>query len=149
VLDEHGHFLHRATSMLEMAKELRKNMTPAEKMLWRFLRGRQLCGLKFYRQVPIDRFIVDFYCSSKNLIIEVDGSVHDNEEQRSWDGEREIFLQRKRLRILRFRNNQVLREIDMVLKSIANSCGKNYVSPLSAPAVTDGRRQFHPFKESI
>jgi len=140
VLDEHGYLLHRATSMLEMAKELRKNMTPAEKMLWRFLRGRQLCGLKFYRQVPIDRFIVDFYCSSKDLIIEVDGSVHDNEEQRSWDGEREVFLQRKRLRILRFRNDQVLREINIVLKSIAKSCGENYMFPPSALADTNSRR---------
>ncbi len=70
--------------LLLTARELRKTSTPAEKMLWIQLR-RKLQGLKFYRQFPIDRYIVDFYCPQKQLVIEIDGGIHDTADQKDHD----------------------------------------------------------------
>ena len=100
------------------ARELRQRMTPAEKALWQHLRNRQLHGLKFRRQHPVDRFIVDFYCAAKHLVVEVDGDIH--EEQSEQDAARDAFLQERGYRVLRFRNEEVLNDIKAVLERIAH-----------------------------
>lgn len=124
VLDDMGDMCIWATSMRKMARELRQNMTPAEKVLWRVLRNKKLCGLKFYRQVAIDRYIADFYCPSKNLIVEVDGGVHFHDrDQMERDELRDEFMKKKRLRILRVKNSEVFKDLDSVLKKIALMCG--------------------------
>ena len=64
--------------LIAIARELRKNATPAELKLWQFLKGKQLLGYDFHRQKPIDRFIVDFFCHDLMLVIEIDGSSHNN-----------------------------------------------------------------------
>jgi very-short-patch-repair endonuclease len=74
----------------ERAKELRQNQTPAEKILWERLRHNHLNGLQFRRQQIIDQYIVDFYCHSKALIVEVDGAIHDM--QQDYDAERDQRL---------------------------------------------------------
>lgn len=76
---------------LERAKELRREMTPTEKILWQELRANKL-GVHFRRQQIIAGFIVDFYCHQADLVIEVDGSVHDGQEQKGNDVEREKVL---------------------------------------------------------
>ena len=101
----------------ERARELRRDMTPAERVLWGRLRNRQLEGLKFRRQHPLGRFIVDFCCAQYRLIVEVDGGVHRN--QREYDEARTQVLQAYGYRVLRFSNEAVLGDVDAVLEVIA------------------------------
>ena len=101
---------------LEMARELRRNMTPAERALWGRLRANRLDGRHFRRQQIIDGFIVDFYCHQAALIIEVDGPIHEAQEEA--DAEREAVLNGRGLTVLRFTNRQVMNDIDQVLREI-------------------------------
>ena len=99
-----------------IAKALRKRLTDAERLLWRHLRNRELGGWKFKRQYPVGPFIVDFICVEKNVVIEVDGGQHaENEDQ---DIQRSAYLNKMGYRILRFWNNQVLEETESVLEAI-------------------------------
>ncbi|UCF85240.1 MAG: endonuclease domain-containing protein, partial [Desulfobacteraceae bacterium] len=97
----------------------RRNMTDVEKMLWRFLRDRQLCGYKFRRQHSIGPFIVDFVCLEKKLIVEVDGGQHS--KQLEVDSKRSDYLKERGYRVLRFWNNEVLEENESVLNIILSS----------------------------
>jgi very-short-patch-repair endonuclease len=100
----------------QRAKALRKRLTDAERLLWRHLRNRELGGWKFRRQYPVGPFIVDFIFVEKNLVIEVDGGPHaENEEQ---DIQRSEYLNRMGYRVFRFWNNQVLQETEAVLEAI-------------------------------
>ena len=100
-------------------QELRKNQTPAEDLLWQFLRKEQLQGRKFRRQHSIENYIVDFYCASEKLIIELDGSHHQNGDTYYNDGIRDARLQQLNYRVLRFTNQQVLENPQAVLNQIA------------------------------
>lgn len=77
----------------QRARELRQELTPAERKLWAALRNKKLNGLKFRRQHPIDRFIVDFYCAAHKLVVEVDGDIHDTQPER--DAERSALLEQQ------------------------------------------------------
>ena len=88
---------------------LRKETTPAEELLWRELRGQKLAGLKFRRQHPVGRFIVDFYSSASHLVVELDGGIHNN--NRDQDESRSELLRSYGYKVLRFQNDQVLNEI--------------------------------------
>ena len=99
----------------QFAKNLRKHSTDAENRLWVFLRANRF-GFKFKRQVPIKRFIVDFVCHEKRLIIELDGGQHQTNQV--YDEQRTIELNRCGFQVLRFWNNDVLREINTVLEVI-------------------------------
>ena len=102
--------------LLTRARELRKNSTDAEKYLWQKLRNRQLEGYKFKRQVPIGHYIVDFLCVSANLIVELDGGQHA--EQQAYDDKRTALLTSKGFTVVRFWNNEVLENIDGVLMAL-------------------------------
>jgi len=102
------------------AKELRRAMTPAENALWQQLRRNQLYGLHFRRQQIIDGFIVDFYCHASNLIIEVDGGIH--ETQKEEDEERDVHLVSRGFLVLRFTNEEVANNLPMVLEKISKAC---------------------------
>jgi very-short-patch-repair endonuclease len=104
------------------ARELRKNLTEAELTLWRHLRLRQFGGYKFRRQQPIGKYIVDFVCLEKRLIIEVDGGQHS--EQVSYDLERSAWLEEQGFRVLRFWDNQVLKETEAVKEVIIGPLGR-------------------------
>ena len=110
------------------AKNLRKNQTEAEKVLWRHLRSKGLSGLKFRRQQPIGACIVDFVCLEKRLVIEVDGGQHSNSEE---DRRRDAWLQSEGYAVLRFWNNEVLGNMDGVMEMIWRRCGAP--SPQSPP----------------
>ncbi len=100
----------------EFAKTLRQQMTDAERRLWRHLRDRRLGGWKFRRQYPVGPYIVDFICLEKNLVIEVDGGQHaENEEQ---DIKRSAYLNKMGFRVFRCWNNEVLQETESVLETI-------------------------------
>ncbi|MEL7038411.1 MAG: endonuclease domain-containing protein [Cyanobacteria bacterium J06592_8] len=100
----------------QAARFLRKNLTPAEAKLWSALRSRQLAGLKFRRQHPVGQFIVDFYCPSCKLIIEVDGDIHI--QQQAYDEARTNHIQSFGYRVLRFTNEEVLCDLQTVLDHI-------------------------------
>jgi len=100
------------------AQFLRDNMTDAEKLLWEKLEDNKLKGLKFRRQHPIHIYIVDFYCHKLKLIIEIDGGYHDSKEQKLLDAERSEILKFQELEIIRFTNDEVLENIEFVLRKI-------------------------------
>ncbi len=102
-----------------LARQMRHEPTRAEDALWQRLRNRQIAGHKFRRQHSIDRFIVDFYCADAQLIIEVDGAVHDFTPEE--DAIRQEFLESLGLRVIRFTNDQVLDDIAAVLDAIRNA----------------------------
>lgn len=112
------------SSPIRKARELRKNMTDAEKLLWMNLRNRRFCNLKFLRQHPIIYdmrnnhplyFVTDFYCAEKKLVIEVDGKIHDFQKEE--DQRRDEILNGFDLTILRIRNEEV-EDIPLVLEKI-------------------------------
>lgn len=97
------------------ARRLRRDQTDAEKRLWRYLRNRQLGGFKFRRQVPVNRFVVDFLCEEAKLIIETDGGQHAGNSQ---DGDRTRILDATGYRVVRYWNNEVLANTEGVLESL-------------------------------
>jgi len=105
---------------MHRAGELRRNLTPAERKLWAALRNDQL-GVNFRRQHAIGNTIPDFVCISKKLIIELDGGQHL--EQAEYDQQRTEYLQSKGYRVLRFWNNEILRDFDSVLRTIRAALG--------------------------
>lgn len=106
----------------ERSRDLRKNMTDAERRLWSRLRRKQVQGLQFYRQRPIGNFIVDFYCPDAKLVVEVDGGQHYSEEGCVYDQERDQYLKGNGLAVLRFTNIDVLKNLDAVLQVIFDKC---------------------------
>ena len=111
------------------ARELRKNPTPAERLLWGQLRGRQLGGHKFRRQDPIGPYIVDFGTFGKRLVIEVDGGQHAADS--AYDLARTHWLEEQGFRVLRFWNNQVLANMDGVKEAILEALSTP--PPISSP----------------
>ena len=112
-------------ALKEPSRNLRSNMTEAERLLWVRLRRKQLQGMQFYRQKPIGNFIVDFYAPAAALVIEVDGSQHLEAEHRVQDELRDEFLAEGGLTVLRFDNRQVLCETDAVVEQILTWMNEN------------------------
>lgn len=104
-----------ANQFLNLSRNLRKNQTDAERVLWSRLRNRQLGGYKFRRQEPIDQYIADFLCQEKKLIVELDGGQHNGNLQ---DETRTEALERLGYRVIRYWNNEVLNQLDDVVDSI-------------------------------
>ena len=105
----------------ERAKELRREQTPAEQKLWSRLRRKQLYELKFRRQHPIGRLIVDFCCARHRLVIEIDGDSHSGQEE--YDRVRTVWLEDRGYRVIRFTNREVEHQLEAVLTEIARECG--------------------------
>jgi Uncharacterized protein conserved in bacteria len=112
----------RESKYLE-SKILRRTMTLAEKRLWVRLRKNQLDGFHFRRQQIIAGFIVDFYCHIASLIVEVDGSVHKKNKEA--DFQRETILKEMGIRIIRFKNEEVIDNIEKVVSEIERWCGSD------------------------
>ena len=109
-------------NLKQAARDLRNNMTNAEKLLWSRLRNKQILGLQFYRQKPILNFIVDFYCPATNLVIECDGSQHYTDDGLEADRVRDEALAQLWLKVLRFDNGQVMAQIDDMVEVIYRYC---------------------------
>ncbi|HEY5713924.1 MAG TPA: endonuclease domain-containing protein, partial [Candidatus Gracilibacteria bacterium] len=108
-------FLPYNQALKERARAMRKTPTPAEKKMWKTLCRNRTLGFKFWRQKPLDQFIVDFYCAELKLAIEVDGDIHDQQE--AYDEERMLILEGKYgIQFLRFTNEQVMNDIEKVKK---------------------------------
>lgn len=108
----------RFQGLVEIARRLRQEQTPAEEVFWEIVRNRRLAGLKFRRQHQIGPFIVDFYCAQFGLIIELDGTVHDLSPRKKKDAKRDAYLVSLGNTIQRFPNNRVLEDTWNVLKEI-------------------------------
>ncbi len=121
----------------ELARELRKNSTLAEVLLWEQIKGRNL-GYQFHRQVPMDCYIVDFYCHELMLVIEVDGSSHDNEDAYKIDQERQRRLEKFGVKFLRVDDLDVKHSIENVIKSI-----EDYIEQLGHPPSPPSRGESH------
>jgi len=104
--------------LLHFARQLRKNATDAENLLWRLLRNRQLAGAKFRRQHPVPPYVLDFYCHEQRLAVEIDGGQHNQPDHRRRDARRSEFLAQQGIRVLRFWSDEVLRETEAVLEAI-------------------------------
>ena len=109
---------HRSTT--QKARDLRKTSTDAERLLWKYLRAKRFDGLKFRRQEPTGNYIVDFVSFYRRVIVEVDGSQHL--ERSDEDEQRTRWLQEQGFKVLRFWNNDVLKNIEGVLKVIRENC---------------------------
>jgi very-short-patch-repair endonuclease len=105
-----------APDIIAAARRLRLNLTPAEQKLWQALSKRQLNGMKFRCQHPVGPFIVDFYCPEHRLVIELDGSIHD--QQTEQDTARTAQLNQFGYHVIRFRNETVLNDLEQVLHQI-------------------------------
>lgn len=104
--------------LVEKAKELRKNMTLAEKKLWNnYLKTLKI---RFLRQRPIDNFIVDFYCANLKLVIEIDGETHFTYEAKNYDSQRTSVLESYGLQVIRFTNEEVFKNFEGVCECIEN-----------------------------
>jgi very-short-patch-repair endonuclease len=117
-LNSSDFYLPYDAALVPRAKELRKNMTTAEKKLWYgYLKTFKF---KVLRQRPIDHFIVDFYCPTLKLVIEIDGDSHFTDEGKDYDQERTQRLEGHGLKVLRFTNHQVLQDFKNVCEAIQN-----------------------------
>ena len=105
-------------NLKQRSRQLRENMTDAERYLWAKLRRKQLKGYQFYRQKPIGDYIVDFFCPRAKLVIEVEGSQHFSEEITEYDRIRDEYMSSLGLRVVRFTNTEVLAHIEGVVESI-------------------------------
>jgi very-short-patch-repair endonuclease len=103
---------------LDLAKKLRRKMTPYEKALWQRLRTHKIAGFKFRRQHPIKFYIADFYCHEARLVIEVDGPIHDRIDRREHDQQRKGVIEDFGIMILRFSNDEIRYHLKQVLKKI-------------------------------
>jgi very-short-patch-repair endonuclease len=110
--------IHNKKSLLKFRRNLRIRDTYAEQIFWQQVRNGKLDGLKFKRQHSIGNYIVDFYCASKKLIIELDGSVHNSKDQKEKDQLRDENLKEIGFIILRFKNQEIITKIDQVKQQI-------------------------------
>src|SRR5690349_19696781 len=108
--------MHLDPKVLDRVRELRRNGTPPEKLLWSILRNRQLAGLKFRRQYPVPPYYVDFCCVEHSLIVELDGRSHEDKVES--DAQRTAHLERAGYRVVRFTNYDVADDVEAVAKAI-------------------------------
>ena len=116
--------IHNRKYLEDKRKSLRGNLTSAEATLWKSLKRKQLDGKKFRRQHSIENYIVDFYCPSEELIIELDGAYHLNFAQQNKDQERDDRLKTLGFKVIRFENKLVFEELEFVLDEIKKEFGE-------------------------
>jgi very-short-patch-repair endonuclease len=112
--------LHNISQFKTRRKELRKQQTPAEQILWDVLRNRKI-GFKFRRQHSIGGYILDFYCPEKLLGIELDGEYHNEEDQKEYDQEREGCLKSTGITLIHFQNDEITSDLESVMIAIHNA----------------------------
>lgn len=111
-------------NLKQLSRQLRGNMTDAERHLWTKIRMNQLNGYRFYRQKPIGDYIVDFFCPRAKLVIEVDGGQHLSDGATEYDKVRDKYMSSLGLKVLRFTNIDVLTNIEGVVESILENLGE-------------------------
>lgn len=132
--------LHKRPALKPIRRDLRRHATAAESKLWKLLRRRQLAGLRFRRQHSIGPYVVDFYCPEVRLVVELDGAVHDDPLRAAYDAARESYLEGLGLRVLRFGNERVMRQADLVLDAIAEAGQRSPLPPAPSPLRREGEK---------
>ena len=121
-------FLRNDPALKQRRRELRRNQSDAERALWAKLRNKQFFGMKFFRQYSIGPYILDFYCPTVKLAVELDGGQHNQSDKRESDAARSEYLKAQGIDVMRFWNNEVLLDIQSVLSKLALK-----VTPLHPP----------------
>jgi very-short-patch-repair endonuclease len=116
--------LHNRNYLKDYRRELRNNLTPAEAELWKHLKNGQLNDRKFRRQHSIGNYILDFYCPSERLAVELDGQVHNSAIAEHFDYERDNILKELGIKVLRFENKDVFENLSAVLQEISSNFSK-------------------------
>jgi very-short-patch-repair endonuclease len=129
--------LRAKPDLFKFAKEMRKNPTETEKILWNILRKLRSEGYIFRRQHPIDIFIADFYCHKLKLVIEVDGEIHEDEQAKDYDDGRTAELEKYGIKVQRFTNDQVLRDKEFIINQINKWISEAALSQTPLPRETD------------
>jgi very-short-patch-repair endonuclease len=120
--------LRNDPALKQRRRELRRNQSDAERALWAKVRNKQFFGMKFFRQYSIGPYILDFYCPTVKLAVELDGGQHNQSDKRERDAARSEYLKAQRIDVMRFWNNEVLLDIESVLSKVALK-----VTPLHPP----------------
>ncbi len=113
------------------ARQLRRPLTASEQVLWEVLRDCRLQGIKFRRQHPFGPYVLDFFCVKSQLAVELDGGVHEQDEQKEYDRERTAYLEEQGLRVLRFRNEEIAEIFEDVIRRIVEAA-----SPTPGPSLS-------------
>jgi len=121
-------FLRNDPTLKKRRRELRRNQTEAEKMVWAHLRNKQFYGMKFFRQYSIGPYILDFYCPTVKLAIELDGGQHNQPENKGYDLARSEFMKAQSIDVIRFWNDEVLLNMEGLLSELASK-----ITPLHPP----------------
>ena len=111
-------YLSNNKILKDRRREQRKSQTPAEKLMWLYLRGKKLSDFHFVRQYSLGPYILDFYCPRIKLAIEIDGPIHDSSGAVVYDKEREAYLRGQSVKIVRFRNEEVISNTKVVIKRL-------------------------------
>jgi very-short-patch-repair endonuclease len=122
-------FLRNDLTLKQRRRELRRNQSDAERALWAKVRDKQFFGMKFFRQYSIGPYILDFYCPTVKLAVELDGGQHNQSDKRERDVARSEYLKAQGIDVMRFWNNEVLLDIQSVLSKLALK-----VTPLHPPS---------------
>ena len=117
-------------SIMQNAHDLRMDLTEAEKILWEALRNRRLNNCKFRRQHALENYVADFYCHEAKLVIELDGEIHGEQEQKEYDRDRTSVLKQYGLKVMRFKNEEVVNELEVVLDKIKQCLNSPHPGPL-------------------
>jgi very-short-patch-repair endonuclease len=112
-------FLRNDPTLKPRRRELRRNQTDAEKPLWALLRNKQFYGMKFFRQYSIGPYILDFYCPTVKLAVELDGGQHNQCQNKEYDAARSEYLKAQGIEVTRFWNHEVLLDMQSVLAGLA------------------------------
>jgi very-short-patch-repair endonuclease len=133
---------------IPLARLLRHQPTWAEKLMWRWLRGRRFSGYKFRRQHPQGKYVLDFYCEEARLAIELDGGQHGHPDQQRHDAEREVYLASLSIKVLRFWNSSLRRNAESIRNTIFDELQKRaphplpaYTRPISPPKMARGEKE--------
>jgi very-short-patch-repair endonuclease len=117
-MDDHTRGIFNRKRLERRRKELRKQGTPPEALLWKHLQKRRLMGKKFRRQESIGPYIVDFYCPECRVIVELDGAPHDQFLTGEYDAERTRYLEQYGMHVIRFENRSIYENLEAVLEEI-------------------------------
>jgi very-short-patch-repair endonuclease len=126
--------MNNLAHLKKIRRKLRNNLTPAEAKFWKIVQNSKFEGRKFRRQHSIGNYILDFYCPSEKLAIELDGEVHFTDSARVYDFERRKFLENFGIKVLRFENKRVFEDLDWVLDVIKSNFGWRKQPPPTPPS---------------
>ena len=130
--------MYRDDNQRDFARQLRNNLTDAEKELWHYLRAEQLYSSKFRRQAAIGLYVVDFVCFELRIVIELDGGQHNEEEAKQYDARRTAWLNSQGFQVLRYWNHEVMKDVEAVVEAIGTAIQNSSHSQISPPPQGEG-----------